>query len=208
MNPPVPPFDPMGLPLPSPILSAFAYLTLTLHFVAMQFTVGAAPLLLLSSRKQPAMLKPVSGGMAPRLLLSRDVRDPAAAVRPGHLRAVLLQLVGAHRRLLDQRHPARHHRVRRGLLAQALTRHAAELPARADRSHRSGVAHACPEGQGRHHYQPDPGGGALNYGEPTRLGRYGFALTLVAGLVFLIVMTKQTVRGMVAALEASPEPTP
>lgn len=45
MRPPIPPFDPLGLPLPAFILQALAYLTFTLHILAMQFTLGGAILL-------------------------------------------------------------------------------------------------------------------------------------------------------------------
>jgi hypothetical protein len=48
MRPPIPPFDPLGLPLPAFILQALAYLTFTLHLLAMQFTVGGAILLLIN----------------------------------------------------------------------------------------------------------------------------------------------------------------
>lgn len=48
MRPPIPPFDPLGMPLPAFILQALAYLTFTLHLLAMQFTVGGAILLLLN----------------------------------------------------------------------------------------------------------------------------------------------------------------
>lgn len=51
MTPPIPSFDPLGLPLPAPYLSALSYLTLTLHFIAMQFTVGGAILLLWAWKK-------------------------------------------------------------------------------------------------------------------------------------------------------------
>jgi hypothetical protein len=46
MRPPIPPFDPLGLPLPAFILQALAYLTFTLHMLAMQFTLGGTILLL------------------------------------------------------------------------------------------------------------------------------------------------------------------
>ena len=43
---PMPPPDPLGYAAPVPILLALAYLTLTLHFLAMNFTVGSGLLLL------------------------------------------------------------------------------------------------------------------------------------------------------------------
>lgn len=43
---PMPSPDPLGYPVPLPILQGLSYLTLTLHFVAMSFTLGAAALLL------------------------------------------------------------------------------------------------------------------------------------------------------------------
>ena len=48
MNPtiPMPPADPLGYAAPLPILLGLAYLTLTLHFLAMNFTVGSGLLLL------------------------------------------------------------------------------------------------------------------------------------------------------------------
>lgn len=45
MRPPMPPFDPLGLPVPAWILQALVYLTFTLHMLAMQFTLGGAILL-------------------------------------------------------------------------------------------------------------------------------------------------------------------
>ncbi|MBN2194363.1 MAG: hypothetical protein JW751_16215 [Polyangiaceae bacterium] len=57
MNAPVPPFDPLGLPVTSSFLYALSYLTLTLHFVAMQFTVGGAILMLLCWRRQPGIAR-------------------------------------------------------------------------------------------------------------------------------------------------------
>ncbi len=57
MNAPVPPFDPLGLPLSPGLLHAIAYLTLTLHFAAMQFTVGGALLMLLCWRRQPGIAR-------------------------------------------------------------------------------------------------------------------------------------------------------
>ena len=43
---PMPPADPLGYAAPVPILLGLAYLTLTLHFLAMNFTVGSGLLLL------------------------------------------------------------------------------------------------------------------------------------------------------------------
>lgn len=43
---PVPPFDPMGLPAQDVVLLGLSYFTLTLHLVAMGFTVGSLVLLL------------------------------------------------------------------------------------------------------------------------------------------------------------------
>jgi hypothetical protein len=57
MTYPIPAFDPLGLPLPSYYLQALAYLTLTLHFVAMQFTVGGAILLLWSYRRESGIAR-------------------------------------------------------------------------------------------------------------------------------------------------------
>ncbi|HOU91811.1 MAG TPA: hypothetical protein PLU22_12240 [Polyangiaceae bacterium] len=57
MNAPLPPFDPLGLPLVPWLLHAIAYLTLTLHFAAMQFTVGGALLMLLCWRRQPGIAR-------------------------------------------------------------------------------------------------------------------------------------------------------
>ncbi len=48
MRPPIPPFDPLGMPLPAFVLQALAYLTFTLHLLAVQFTVGGAILLLVN----------------------------------------------------------------------------------------------------------------------------------------------------------------
>lgn len=45
MTPPIPPFDPLGLPLPAFMLQALAYLTFTLHILAVHFTLGGAILL-------------------------------------------------------------------------------------------------------------------------------------------------------------------
>lgn len=45
---PIPPFDPLGLPVPAPILLALAYLTLAIHLLAMNFTLGGLVLLLWS----------------------------------------------------------------------------------------------------------------------------------------------------------------
>ncbi|HMA96313.1 MAG TPA: hypothetical protein VKP30_26685 [Polyangiaceae bacterium] len=57
MKPPIPDFDPIGLALPGPWLMALSYLTLTLHFVAMQFTVGGALVLLATWRRQHGIAK-------------------------------------------------------------------------------------------------------------------------------------------------------
>jgi hypothetical protein len=57
MTTPIPTFDPIGLALPGPLLLALSYLTLTLHFVAMQFTLGGALLLLFSWGKQPGVAR-------------------------------------------------------------------------------------------------------------------------------------------------------
>ena len=43
---PQPPPDPLGYPAPLAIMFALAYLTLTLHFLAMNYTVGSGALLL------------------------------------------------------------------------------------------------------------------------------------------------------------------
>lgn len=43
---PVPPFDPMGLPVPAWLLLALAYLTFALHLLAMNFTLGSVVLAL------------------------------------------------------------------------------------------------------------------------------------------------------------------
>lgn len=43
---PLPPFDPLGLPVPAWILLALAYLTFTLHLFAMNFTLGSVILAL------------------------------------------------------------------------------------------------------------------------------------------------------------------
>lgn len=47
----------MGLPLPAPFLQALAYLTLTLHFLAMQYTVGGAILALWTWRKDRSVAR-------------------------------------------------------------------------------------------------------------------------------------------------------
>ncbi|MBU0640628.1 MAG: hypothetical protein KKB50_17335, partial [Planctomycetes bacterium] len=49
---PLPDADPLGYPLPAWILRALAYLTLTLHLSAMQFTVGGALILLWARFRQ------------------------------------------------------------------------------------------------------------------------------------------------------------
>ena len=64
MRPPIPPFDPLGMPLPAFILQALAYLTLTLHLLAMQFTVGGAILLLISWLRSRGSTDGVSGATA------------------------------------------------------------------------------------------------------------------------------------------------
>jgi hypothetical protein len=51
---PIPSVDPLGYPVPVWILKSLTYLTLTLHFLAMQFTLGSAILWLYSrARKGP-----------------------------------------------------------------------------------------------------------------------------------------------------------
>lgn len=57
MTTPIPSFDPLGLALPGPLLLALSYLTLTLHFIAMQFTGGAAVLLLLTWGRRPGIAR-------------------------------------------------------------------------------------------------------------------------------------------------------
>jgi hypothetical protein len=57
MTAPIPPFDPLGLALPGPMLQALAALTLTLHFVAMQFTVGGSLMLLWAWRRHPGIAR-------------------------------------------------------------------------------------------------------------------------------------------------------
>lgn len=53
-NPPMPPMDPLGYPVPPWILQALSYLTLTIHLLAMNFVVGGALLTLWAYiRKQP-----------------------------------------------------------------------------------------------------------------------------------------------------------
>jgi hypothetical protein len=50
----IPSVDPLGYPLPPIFLLALAYLTLTLHFLAVQFTLGgAAALIVCQTRKAP-----------------------------------------------------------------------------------------------------------------------------------------------------------
>ena len=54
MPPVMPPFDPLGYPVPPWILQAISYLTLSLHLLAMNFTVGGVILLLWTHfRKKP-----------------------------------------------------------------------------------------------------------------------------------------------------------
>ena len=43
---PMPSADPLGLPLPPELIQALAYLTLTLHFLAVDFTLGGLVLLI------------------------------------------------------------------------------------------------------------------------------------------------------------------
>jgi len=57
MSTPIPTIDPMGLPLPPVLLQALSYLTLTLHFVAMQFTVGSVLVLLWAMKREPGVAR-------------------------------------------------------------------------------------------------------------------------------------------------------
>ncbi len=57
MKPPIPPFDPLGLPIPSILMVSLAALTLTLHLAAMQFTVGSAILGVLAKRRHPTITR-------------------------------------------------------------------------------------------------------------------------------------------------------
>ena len=198
MNPPVPPFDPMGLPLPSPILSAFAYLTLTLHFVAMQFTVGAALLLLLSWRKQPGIARFFANGLPlgfsylvtfgiPPLLFVQVIYGQffySSSVLIGAYWISVIPLViigyGAaywHKLSRDTRPSCQ-------LVLIAAT--AAVLLA-VGYVYVNNITLSLRPERWLGHYQHDPGGGALNYGEPTRLGRYG--LFIVPGLTVLVAAT-------------------
>jgi hypothetical protein len=49
---PLPTPDPLGYPLPTPLLQGLAYLTLTLHLLAMSFTLGSLALLLWSKLRR------------------------------------------------------------------------------------------------------------------------------------------------------------
>jgi len=57
VKPPIPPFDPLGLPVPSLLALGLSALTLTLHLAAMQFTVGSAILGVLAKSKHPVLTR-------------------------------------------------------------------------------------------------------------------------------------------------------
>lgn len=48
---PLPPFDPVGLPAPAVVILALAYLTFTLHLLAVHFTLGSVLLMALARRR-------------------------------------------------------------------------------------------------------------------------------------------------------------
>jgi hypothetical protein len=214
MKAPVPPFDPMGLPLPSPILSALAYLTLTLHFVAMQFTVGGALLLLLSWRKHPGVARFLGNGLPlgfsylvtfgiPPLLFVQVIYGQffySSSVLVGAYWISVIPLIIIGYGAAYWHRLSRDARPKYQLVLVAVT--VAALLA-VGYIYVNNITLSLRPERWLGHYQHNPGGGALNYGEPTRLGRYG--LFVVPGLFaagLALVLRAGFLRGRGAGSEA------
>ncbi len=192
MNPPpVPPFDPLGLALPSPFLFALAYLTLTLHFVAMQFTVGGAILLLLSWGRLPGVARFFGTGLplgfsylvtfgVPPLLFVQVVYGQffySSSVLVGAYWISVIPLIilgyGAsywHRMTRDAR----------PRFQQLLVASTTLCLLAVGYIYTNNLTLSLRPELWLEHYVTNPGGGALNHGEPTLHARY--LLFVVPGL--------------------------
>lgn len=191
MSAPLPPFDPMGLALPGPYLLALAYLTLTLHFVAMQFTVGSALLLLLSWRKQTGIARffgtvlplgfsyLVTFGIPPLLFVQvvygQFFYSSSVLIGAFWISVIPLIIIGYgvaywHRMSRETRP-----RIQIALIATVVVCLLA-----VGYIYVSNITLSLRPERWLAHYQANPGGGALNRGEPTLHARY--ILFLVPGL--------------------------
>lgn len=191
MNAPVPPIDPMGLPLPGPILSALAYLTLTLHFVAMHFTVGSALLLLLSWRKQPAVARFLGNGLplgfsylvtfgVPPLLFVQVMYgqffySSSVLVGAYWISVIPLIIIG-----YGAAYWHRMSRETRPAFQLVLIAATVVTVLVVGYIYVNNLTLSLRPELWLSHYQTNPGGGALNQGEPTLFARY--SLFIVPGL--------------------------
>jgi hypothetical protein len=228
MTAPLPPFDPLGLPVPGVLLQSLAYLTLTLHFIAMQFTVGGSLILLWSWKRHPGIARFFGTGLPlgfsylvtfgiPPLLFVQVVYgqffySSSVLIGAYWISVIPLIILGYgssyfHRMTRDAR--PRYQRWLILLIALALLTVGYIYVNNLTLSFR-------PE-RWLAHYQAYPGGGALNYGEPTVHPRYllfivpalftaGLALVLRAGwlrahqaLEEAVVSQRVGLRAMVAA---------
>jgi len=214
MKAPLPPFDPMGLPLPGPILQALAYLTLTLHFVAMQFTVGGALLLLLTWRRQPGVARFFGTGLPlgfsylvtfgiPPLLFVQVVYGQffySSSVLVGAYWISVIPLIIIGYGAAYWHRMSRESRPRYQIVL--ITATVTVLLAVGFIYVNNLTLSMRPE-RWLAHYQANPGGGALNLGEPTLYARY--ALFLVPGLFaagLALVLRAGFLRGRRAAADA------
>ena len=97
--------DPLGYPLPAWLFQALAYLTLTLHFAAVYFTVGGALLLLtakvLGGERNARLAHFLGSGLPLGVSYLVTFGIPPAAIRASAVRAVVLHVFGLDRGLLD-----------------------------------------------------------------------------------------------------------
>lgn len=183
MKAPLPPFDPLGLPVPGVFLQSLAYLTLTLHFVAMQFTVGGSVLLLWSWRRHPGIARFFGTGLPlgfsylvtfgiPPLLFVQVVYGQffySSSVLIGAYWISVIPLIilgygSAYFHRMTRETRPRHQRW--VILMTALT------VLMVGYIYVSNITLSLSPERWLGHYQAYPGGGALNYGEPTVHPRY------------------------------------
>lgn len=197
---PLPSFDPLGLPVPSALLQALSYLTLTLHFLAMQFTVGGALVMLWAWRREPGIARffgtglplgfsyLVTFGVPPLLFIQvtygQFFYSSSVLIGAFWISVVPLIILGYgaaywHRLSRDGR--PRHQLYLIATIAAAVLC--------VGFIYVNNLTLSMTPERWLAHYQAHPAGGALNASEPTLWPRYGFFITpalFVAGLALLI----------------------
>jgi hypothetical protein len=200
MSTPIPAFDPLGLPLPPILLQVLSYLTLTLHFAAMQYTVGGALVMLWAWKKEPKIARFFGTGLPlgfsylvtfgiPPLLFVQVMYGQffySSSVLIGAFWISVIPLIIVGYGAAYWHRITRENRPKYQMLLIGTT---TAIVLTIGFIYVNNLTLSMTPARWMNHYQANPGGGALNLSEPTLWPRYGFFIVpaiFVAGLTLLL----------------------